>query len=69
MLPDGSEEKMRRLRYTGPGAVLVTAAHEQIESSGPLGGPRLRLRELPEHHALTQGQVIALARNIQMRVG
>jgi hypothetical protein len=69
MLPDGSEEKMRRLRYTGPGAVLVTTAHEQIESSGPLGGPRLRLRELPEHRALTQGRVIALARNIRLRVG
>ena len=38
MLPDGSDGQMRRLRYTGPGAVLVTAAHERIESRGPLGG-------------------------------
>jgi hypothetical protein len=69
MLPDGSEKNMRRLRYTGPGAVLITAAHECIESSGPLGTPRLRLRELPEQSALTEGQVIALARDIQLRIG
>ncbi len=69
MLPDGSEERMRRLRYTGPGAVLVTTAHERIESSGPLGGPRLRLRELPEQRALPEGQVIALARDIRLRIG
>ncbi len=55
MLPDGSEKKMRRLRYTGPGAVLVTVAHECIETSGPLGAPRLTLRELPEQRALHRG--------------
>jgi hypothetical protein len=27
MLPDGSDARMRGLRYTGPGAVLVTVAH------------------------------------------
>ena len=31
MLPDGSDGEMRRLRYTGPGAVLVTVAHERID--------------------------------------
>jgi len=69
MLPDGSDGGMRRLRYTGPGAVLVTAAHERIESSGPLGSTRLTLRELPGEHAPVQAQVIALARNIRLRVG
>ncbi len=68
MLPDGSEGGMRRLRYTGPGAVLITAAHERIESSGPLGGVRLTLRELPAGHAPVQAQVIALARNVRLRV-
>jgi hypothetical protein len=29
MLPDGSDGRLRRLRYTGPGAVLVTVAHER----------------------------------------
>jgi hypothetical protein len=67
ILPDGSDGEMRRLRYTGPGAVLVTTAHERIESSGPLGAARLTLRELPER-APAQAQVIALARGIRMRV-
>ena len=40
MLPDGSDGRMRRLRYTGPGAVLVTAAHERVEGRGLLGGAR-----------------------------
>ena len=36
LLPDGSDGGMRRLRYTGPGAVLVTTAHERVErESGP----------------------------------
>ena len=35
LLPDGSDARLRRLRYTGPGAVLVSVAHERVESSGP----------------------------------
>jgi hypothetical protein len=68
ILPDGSDRRMRRLRYTGPGAVLITTAHERIESSGPFGGARLALRELPAERAPAQAQVIALARGIHMRV-
>lgn len=30
-LPDGSERSFRELRYTGPGAVLLGAAHERRE--------------------------------------
>ncbi len=37
LLPDGSDGEMRRLRYTGPGAVLVTTAHERSERRGALG--------------------------------
>jgi hypothetical protein len=69
LLPDGSDGRMRRLRYTGPGAVLVTTAHERAERSGLCGAARLTLRELPEEAPPTQGQVIALPRNIRMRVG
>jgi hypothetical protein len=29
VLPDGSDARLRRLRYTGPGAVLVRVAHER----------------------------------------
>jgi hypothetical protein len=30
MLPDGSDAKLRRLRYSGPGAVLVAVEHEHL---------------------------------------
>jgi hypothetical protein len=69
LLPDGSDGEMRRLRYTGPGAVLVTTAHERSERRGALGSTRLTLRELPDQPAPLQGQVLALARNVQLRVG
>ncbi|HYM44958.1 MAG TPA: hypothetical protein VES65_02190 [Solirubrobacteraceae bacterium] len=60
LLPDGSDGRMRRLRYTGPGAVLVTVAHARdgraSDGRGPLRGPagrlaigraHVRLRESP----------------------
>jgi hypothetical protein len=64
---------MRRLRYTGPGAVLITTAHERIdEGEGAVRGLRRRaaltVRELPGGHALSSGQVIALAPGAQLRV-
>jgi hypothetical protein len=34
LLPDGSDHRMRRLRYVGPGAVLTRPSHELIEGSG-----------------------------------
>jgi hypothetical protein len=68
LLPDGSDAAMRRLSYTGPGAVLIATAHERVESRGLLGGARLTLRELPAADAPEQAQVIALARNIRLRV-
>ncbi len=36
--------RMRRLRYTGPGAVLLTTAHERVERArvGGLAGPLAR---------------------------
>jgi hypothetical protein len=80
LLPDGSDGEMRRLRYTGPGAVLVTTAHERSERRGTFGigigirlgliGPaRLTLRELSGRPAPAQGQVLELARNVKLRVG
>jgi hypothetical protein len=73
MLPDGSDGRMRRLRYTGPGAVLVTTAHERAEEKGGLmrllgWGSSLTLRELPGRHAPSSGQVIALAPGARLRV-
>ncbi|MHB1469213.1 MAG: hypothetical protein ACYCU0_13955 [Solirubrobacteraceae bacterium] len=50
-LPDGSEARMRRLSYKGPGTVLVFAAHERAErvahaGARARGAPALMLREL-----------------------
>ena len=80
LLPDGSDGQMRRLRYTGPGAVLVTIAHERSERRGLRGfrfglgfgllrPARLTLRELPGEPAPARGQVLALARDVRLRVG
>jgi hypothetical protein len=43
LLPDGSDGRLRRMRYTGPGAVLVTVAHTREElSARRLSARRLR---------------------------
>jgi len=77
ILPDGSDAKLRRLRYTGPGAVLVAVEHSRrgraIERRGTglgRGGrrPALTLRELAGRRALSQGQVIALAPGARLLV-
>ncbi|HEY7962185.1 MAG TPA: hypothetical protein VID29_09710 [Solirubrobacteraceae bacterium] len=63
VLPDGSDSRLRRLRYSGPGAVLITVAHERSQRRGVrLNGRRgLIVRELPGR-APRSGQVIALSR-------
>ncbi len=58
LLPDGSDSQMRRLRYTGPGAVRVNVAHQIIEwRRGPLallsGGSRLSLQEMADRRLST----------------
>jgi hypothetical protein len=58
LLPDGSDSRMRRMRYTGPGAVLVSVEHEPL----PAGARNpLTLRGLPGGGMLERAQVIALA--------
>lgn len=64
MLPDGSEARMRRVRYTGPGAVRVNVAHRIIEwRRGPLtalpGGSQLSLQEMPGR-SLSRARLIEL---------
>jgi len=69
VLPDGSDARMRPLRYTGPGAVLVAVAHELIDSPRlAWGRPRLTLRELSDRGSLDSGKVIALAAGMRLRV-
>jgi hypothetical protein len=72
LLPDGSEGRMRRLRYTGPGAVLVAVAHDrQLPGRGLelLGRrPCVVVRQRLGAGAPHRGQVIVLARAAQLRV-
>jgi hypothetical protein len=70
LLPDGSDGAMRRLRYTGPGAVLITTEHERVDrGTGWLGSAgSLIVRELPGAGALSSGRVIALAPGARLDV-
>jgi hypothetical protein len=77
LLPDGSDSRMRGLRYTGPGAVLVSVEHERdgrARELGPSGiaraglRPVLSLREKSDARALSQGQVISLGSGARLRV-
>ena len=76
LLPDGSDSRMRRLRYTGPGAALLACEHE---CSGPTGAGavvatprgssrRVTVRALPRARPLTDGKVIVLARGTRLLV-
>jgi hypothetical protein len=68
LLPDGSDARVRRLRYTGPGAALVTVAHERVESPALAGGrSRLTVRELTGRPRPARGRVIALAAGARLR--
>lgn len=72
LIADGSEARMRKLRYSGPGAVLVANAHERRELSvGALGWiarrPDLVLTELPER-TLTRPQLIELGPGMRLQV-
>jgi hypothetical protein len=77
ILPDGSDGRLRRLRYTGPGAVLVAVEHERggraVERGaaatarrGP--GAALRLKQRGRARTLERGQVIALANGARLLV-
>jgi hypothetical protein len=66
LLPDGSDSRLRKLRYTGPGAVLVLVEHGRRESSTRVGFRALRWRAHvtltgePRARQLGGGKVIAL---------
>jgi hypothetical protein len=77
LLPDGSDSRMRGLRYTGPGAVLVSIEHQRqgrARELGPSGiaraglRPVLSLREKPDARVLARGQVISLTSRARLRV-
>ena len=76
VLPDGSDPRLRRLRYTGPGAVRVAVEHERLHradmAAAGIGraGRRhtLVLRQLPARRPARRGQVILLARGARMLI-
>ncbi len=77
LLPDGDDATLRRLRYTGPGAVLVGVAHERfgrvVEAAGsgyaPRGlGPELHIRASAVGGGQVLGEVISLAPGTRLLV-
>ncbi len=70
-LADGSDPRMRRVRFTGPGAVLVAPAHVRTEwRRGPLGRamhrPQLIVSESPQLRAPRHAQVLELAVGVRL---
>jgi hypothetical protein len=73
LFPDGSDARMRRLRYTGPGAVLVSVSHRRVlrgVGAVPVPGrrPRLIVSQLPGGCARASGKVIVLERAARLQV-
>ena len=65
ILPDGSDHRLRTLRYRGPGAVLVTAPHERAgaierRGVGVAARPIVRLRPAAASGGAERGRVISL---------
>jgi hypothetical protein len=73
LLVDGSDSCLRRLRYRGPGSILVCVAHvRSARNRRPrrwfVGAPSVTLGPLPEKPAPEPSQVIALARGARLEV-
>jgi hypothetical protein len=73
ILPDGSDARLRRLRYTGSGAVLVSAAHirSDYDAGGMyrlLGRPQMTLCGLTGRRPPARGQVLALVAGARLEV-
>lgn len=71
-VPDGSDSRMRRMRYAGPGAVLIAVAHQRREMPDQMPrrarrAPQLVLSELPDRR-LAKPQLIELAAGARLRV-
>ncbi len=77
LIPDGSDARMRRMRFTGPGAVLVCVEHERrgrAKETGARGTARsrrravLRLCQPRGARALEHGLVVVLASRARLLV-
>ncbi len=58
LVPDGSDARLARLRYRGPGAVLVAVTHDRVERRGTAGLVTLRGRA--DQRPLRRGVVVDL---------
>ncbi|HWX98033.1 MAG TPA: hypothetical protein VNZ01_14420 [Solirubrobacteraceae bacterium] len=71
-LPDGSESRLRHLRYTGPGAMLISLRHERtLRARGAALSAwpaTVDVRERPGGRPLDQGQVIAVGPRARVRI-
>lgn len=67
VLPDGSEPRMRRLRYRGPGAVVVFAAHQRTEWGRGPEAPRVVLSQHGERR-LSRPRAVVLGARARLRV-
>ncbi len=77
LLPDGSDSRMRHLRYRGPGAVLISVEHQRrgpivehgrVGVARRVGGRTVTISEPAAPRAVSNGQVITLARGARLRV-
>jgi hypothetical protein len=75
LLPDGSDGGMRRLRYSGPGALLIGLEHERRERVGLRGGRAapgvgvdLVVSELRDGGRLGRRQAISLERGARVLI-
>jgi hypothetical protein len=77
ILPDGSDHRLRRMRYTGPGVVLVCVEHVRrgrVVERGTTGVARrgarrmVTLRQPGPARATTRAQVISLGRGARLLV-
>lgn len=71
-LPDGSDRRTRRLRYTGPGALRVAVAHDRTTARGPLVWLGLRshlhMRSIPDAPLPARAEVVVLDRATRLHV-
>jgi hypothetical protein len=77
VLPDGSDSRLRRMRYTGPGAVLVGVEHTRggrVLERGTTGSARrgtrraVTLTAAVPSRATARAQVISLGRGVRLHV-
>jgi hypothetical protein len=73
VLVDGSDSRLRRLRYSGPGTVFVSVAHVRSgwrhgRVRGLMRRPDMRLTALPAKSRPVKGQVIALTDGARLEV-